>query len=246
MSCGYPTDPHDYIGNTAWELRHRTGYDSCGFGIHGGRHNEEFNATFWNQCNNWAVSFESIARNYGAFYLNWVGDIGVSACKPGYHQYGRAFDLSQLHDSAGDFIDMNEDWAPSHDCSALFFTRRYVGVAASLRRYIGTVLTAWYNAEHQNHIHFDNGTAVGPINDNLKTDTTLVQATCRYMNGESNLAIDGVWGPLTEAAYVRLRTKLKMGCRSPRSNPADAKLFLLLIARTGLAGAAAGTYVGPC
>jgi hypothetical protein len=246
MSCGFPTISRNYIGDPAWELHHRTGYDACGFGVHGGKHSEEFNETFWNQCGNWARSFDSIARNYGGFTLDWVGDVGVSACKPGFHQSGRAFDLTHLRDTGGDFIDMNEDWSPSHDCSALFFTRRYIGVAASLRRYFGTVLTAWYNVEHQNHIHFDNGVAVGPIRSNAKTDTTLVQATCRYMNGEGGLAIDGVWGPLTEAAYGRLRTKLHMGCRSPRQNTTDARLFLLLIARTGLAGVTAGTYVGPC
>lgn len=114
-----------------------------------------------------------------------------------------------------------------------FKRRQYIGVAAALRRYAGTVLTGWYNAAHQNHIHFDNGVAVGPIRTNAETDTKLVQATCNYLNGES-LTIDGAWGPLTEAAYGRLRTRLRMGCRNPKTNTADALLFLHLIAQAGL------------
>jgi hypothetical protein len=52
------------------------------------------------------------------------------------------------------------------------------------------VLTGWYNDDQKNHIHFENGVAVLPIRRDERTDTTLVQATCKYMNGES-IAIDG-------------------------------------------------------
>ena len=64
-------------------------------------------------------------------------------------------------------------------------------------------------------------------------------------SGES-LTIDGDWGPITEAAYGRLRTKLRMGCRNPKTSTADALLFLHLLANAGFKGQAAGYYVGPC
>jgi hypothetical protein len=111
---------------------------------------------------------------------------------------------------------------------------------------MGTVLTAWYNADHRNHIHIDNGVGVVPIRTGARTDTTLVQAVCKYMNGESALVIDGDWGPLTEAAYQRLRTKLGMECRNPKGNTGDAITFLHLIAQAGFNGAAAGAFTGPC
>ena len=66
------------------------------------------------------------------------------------------------------------------------------------------------------------------------------------MNGEA-IAIDGVWGPATEEAYHRLRRALGVQCRSPRRNVRDARLFLQLIARNGMAGVRAGAlYGGPC
>ncbi len=247
MSCNN-TSPilRNYIGSTAYDLRHRTSYDtSCGNGVHGGQHNEEFNSTFHTQCSNWANSFASYAATYGPFTLDWVGDVGVTVCKPGRHGEGRAFDLTHIRATNGTLIDMNTSWNLARSCASATTRRRYIGVAASLRRYFGTVLTAWYNADHENHIHFDNGTAVGPINSGLETDTKLVQVTCNYFNGES-LAIDGAWGPLTDAAYGRLLTKLRMGCRNPRGNTTDALLFLELIVKHGLRGIAAGTYFGPC
>jgi hypothetical protein len=88
---------------------------------------------------------------------------------------------------------------------------------------------------------------LAPIRRDLRTDTTLIQAACRYMNGEQGLAIDGEWGPATEDAYRRLRRALSMQCRSPRRNLTDARLFLQLIALNGMAGVRAGVaYSGPC
>jgi hypothetical protein len=246
MSCNN-TNPinRNYVEFTSWELHHRTAFNTCGYGTHGGTHSEEFNSGFWGVCGN---AFNYIHVHTPSDYLiNWVGDIGITVCKPGWHGYGRAFDLSQIRFTNGEFIDMNRDWRGT-SCGGRggnFKRRQYIGVWAALRRFTGTVLTGWYNADHQNHIHFDNGTAVGPIREGAETDTKLVQATCNYMNGES-LAIDGAWGPLTEAAYGRLRTRLRMGCRNPKANTADALLFLHLIAQAGLKGQAAGAYTGPC
>jgi hypothetical protein len=172
----------------------------------------------------------------------------VTVCKAGMHGAGRAFDLSHIRSTNPDFfIDTNTDWNPNLSCRGLRPTRRYIAVAANLRRFVGTVLTGWYNDDHKNHIHFDNGVPLVPIRRDLRTDTTLIQATCRYMNGEADLAIDGEWGPATEAAYRRLRGALGMQCRSPRRNLADARLFLQLIALNGMAGVRAGVrYKGPC
>lgn len=245
MACGFTTVPRDHIGNVNWELRHRTSFDACGRGVHTGRHSEQFNLTFWNRCGAWITYINTWAP--ASFRgVDWVGDIGVAVCKPGFHGQGRAFDLSQIRFTGGQLIDMDADWNLARSCASVTTLRRYIGVAASLRRQVGTVLTTWYNADHQNHIHFDNGVAVGPIQRTLRTDTTLVQATCRHLSGETGVAIDGDWGPITEAAYLRLLTKLRMNCRSPRGNTADALLLLHLIARTGLNGTTAGAFTGPC
>lgn len=248
MSCRN-TDPirRSWIGHERWELRHRLAFTDCGTGRHGDRHAEEFNRRFHQICSNWIISFNGVGDSAADFRVNWVGDIGVTVCKAGMHGAGRAFDLSHIRAGNGAFIDTNTDWNPDSACRGLRATRRYIAVAASLRRFVGTVLTGWYNDDHKNHIHFDNGVRLAPIRRDLRTDTTLIQATCRYMNGEQGLAIDGAWGPATEEAYRRLRRALGMQCRSPRRNLTDARLFLQLIALNGMAGVRAGVaYSGPC
>ena len=248
MSCRN-TDPirRTWIGRTSWELRHRTAFNDCDAGRHTGRHAEEFNRRFHTICGNWIRNFNSVANSATGFRVNWIGDVGVTVCKAGTHGQGRAFDLTHIRSTRdGFFVDMNTDWNPNHPCRGVRQTRRYIAVAASLRRYVGTVLTGWYNDDHKNHIHFDTGTPVLPIRRDARTDTTLIQAACRYMNG-ADIAIDGQWGPATERAFRQLRRALHMQCRSPRSSVADARLFLQLIARNGMAGMAAGeAFVGPC
>lgn len=246
MSCRNVSPiTRNFIGNTAWDLHLRTAYDTgCQSGVHSGTHNQEFNSTFHTVCGNWASNINAYATSVGGFGIEWVGDIGVTVCKTGFHGEGRAFDLTQLRFTDGSFIDMNWAWRTS-GCATAFTRRRYLAVVASLRRHVGTVLTGWYNADHANHIHFDNGIALPPIRTSVVTDTTMVQAICNYMNGES-LAIDGAWGPLTEAAYGRLLTRLRMQCRNPKGNTGDMALFLELIAKAGITGQAAGAFVGPC
>lgn len=233
---GYTVITRDYLFDTDHELRHRTDYNDDLTGIHSGRHSEEFNSTFWGRCGEMVRQLEIRAGKT----VDWIGDIGAGVCKSGYHGSGRALDVSQIRFADGTLIDTNASWrATAAD------RRRYLGLAAQCRLVVGTVLTAWYNADHQNHIHMDNGSAFVPIRTGAESDTLLIQAVCNYLNAES-LTIDGAWGPLTEAAYGRLRTKLKMGCTNPKTNAADATLFLGLIAQTGLAAAAAGAFVGPC
>jgi hypothetical protein len=235
----------DYLSNTGWELRHRTSFDGCRFGVHGGRHSEEFNSTFHAACGRFAAYVNGHVP--AGWALDWVGDIGVTVCKPGFHGEGRAFDLSVVRFGNGATIDTNTHWNPASPCSggSLLNRRLYVGLAAAARQVAGTVLTAWYNADHRNHIHFDNGVGVVPIRTGTRTDTTLVQAACNYLSGES-LAIDGAWGALTEAAYLRLLTKLRMRCRNPKTTTAHAVRFLDLIATTGLQGRAAGAFTDAC
>jgi hypothetical protein len=246
MSCRN-TSPvnRNYLGNTGWELRHRTAYESsCQSGVHTSTaHTEEFNSTFHTVCGNWIANLNTYASSVGGFTVDWVGEVGVTVCKSGFHGEGRAFDLTQIRFSNGTFVDMNWAWRTS-GCATVATRRRYLGVVASLRRHVGTILTGWYNADHANHIHFDNGVAIQPIRSVL-SDTTFIQAVCNYMNGES-LVIDGDWGPLTDAAFSRLLTKLRMQCRNPRTNTANMALFCELIAKAGITGQAAGAFVGPC
>lgn len=238
----YSAISRDWVGKTGWELRHRTGYYSSGRGRHGGRHSEHFNKNFHGTCTNWAKNLNFFSTNYigGAYTVTWVGDVGVGVCKSGYHGRARAFDLTHIRFSNGAYFDANWSWRESR-----YHHRRYLAVAAQCRRYVGTVLTHWYNSAHADHIHFDNGVGATYIRSGAKSDTTLVQASCNLLNGES-LAVDGVWGSLTQSAYRRLIRKFNMGCYDPRSNASHAKVFLAHIVKHGFANKSAGYYKSSC
>ena len=231
----YAAVTRNYLYTASYDLRYRTGFSGL-VGVHSGQHSLHFNSTFWSQCGEIIRQLETRVPNT----IDFVGDIGAGVCKSGYHGSARALDVSQIRYTDGTYIDTNASWR-----GGTADIRRYVGLAAQCRIVVGTVLTAWYNADHQNHIHIDNGTGFVPIRTTARSDTTLIQAACNYLNGET-LSIDGAWGPLTEAAYGRLRSRLRMGCTNPKSNAADASLFLALIAQTGLNAQAAGVHLGPC
>jgi hypothetical protein len=244
-SYGCPDSPVErtYIGSPDLGLRYRTGWDGS-IGVHGPEpQSERFDAPFLSGCNLWAVTYSS---NYcdplGWSNVDWFGEVGVSDfCKAGQHPLGKAFDLTAVYmTGTGPFIDTNWSWRPE---AGLYNQRQYVGLVASLRRYFGTVLTAWYwpDTSHQNHIHFDSGITIEPITSSLVSDTTLVQAACNYLNG-ATIAVDGSWGAATEAAYQSLLTTLRCQCLDPKGSLNDMWIFLDLIARTGGSGSDAGQY----
>lgn len=237
---GYSAISRSWLGEHSYALAHRTGYNSNGTGIHGPRHDEHFNSTFADRGDLWARNLNYWSANYGGRYIDWIGDVGVGFCKSGWHGHARAFDLTHIRFTNGNWVDMNFSWN-----SNTLHQRRYLAVAAQCRRYFGTVLTCWYNTAHQDHIHYDNGTAVTYIRTGTRSDVTLVQASCNILNGES-LAIDGQWGPLTSAAYDRLLYAFRLHCRSPTTNQSHAMIFLSFIVRTGFANTSAGTYTSSC
>lgn len=238
----YPAITRSWVGIEDWYLGHRTDYNADGTGIHTGRHDEHFNSTFHDTCNNWITNLDFWTRNYGsAGGVVWVGDVGVGFCKSGYHGSARAFDLTKIQFSNG-MVDMNWSW---RDERSMGDKRRYLACAAQCRRYVITVLTAWYNTAHENHIHFDNGGDLKPIRTSVRSDTTLVQASCNWLNGES-LVIDGDWGSLTEAAYQRLLDAFNMKCLNPKTSLSHALTFLSYIVRHGFADASAGAYKYTC
>lgn len=230
---GCPANPvwHNHINNRP--LRHRVAYNSDGTGSHSGQRAEHFDRHFYTWvCTPIIRNFEGFSTFGGGPRVNWIGNVGVTACKSGMHSLGRAFDLTRV-EMHGWRVDCNTSWRGD-----LVSRRRYVGVAAACRMHAGTVLTAWYNAAHGNHIHFDNGVPFTVIRSGMRSDTTLVQASCNLLNS-AGLVIDGAWGPLTNRAYQALHRKLGLSGQNPRSSPTHARRFLTHIAVLALAGKAA-------
>ncbi len=210
-----------------------------------GFHSLEFNSTFYDRCNSWASNMDWWFYNRspystGKLDIDWYGEVGTKACHraSAAHNRARGLDLCQIRFSNGWMMDSN--WSHTRGKGSLQ-ARRYLGVVANLRRYFGTVLTAWYNSAHRDHIHFDNLTSVQKIRTYVRSDTTLVQAAAYHLNGES-IAIDGDWGPKTGGAYRRLIEDFGLTCYNPTGNTTDAKRFLYMVIRHGIANRPAGTY----
>lgn len=161
--------------------------------------------------------------------------------KPGAHNPARAFDLTFIKITGGGSnpIDMDLSWRSGQSKAQ---KRRYLAVAASLRRYFINVLTCHYNSAHEDHIHFDSGwpDVVSPpaIRDTVRSDTTLIQSSYNLLTS-GNISVDGEWGPATTAALQELRSRFDMDGDPIRGNVSNTKVFLAHIVKCGLANKSA-------
>ncbi len=231
------------LGDDSWALRGRTRGPGVGdVSSFGGNHALTVNRPFAERLDQWALNLNHWTYTYpsssGRKFIAWIGEVGALAChRPtAAHNRGRGLDLCHIRFTDGDFVDMNT----SHRSSGLH-QRRYLAVAANLRRFFGTVLTVHYNSAHRDHIHVDDLTAVAPIRTDKRTDTTLVQSAANLLNG-TNIAVDGIWGSNTQAAYVQLLQEFGLSCTDPTRSVAAAQTFLAYVVITATADARAGTY----
>jgi len=122
--------------------------------FHSGYHSLQFNRGFFNTCSLWANNMhyhfdKNSLYEDGRLIVDWIGDVGTKAChrSTSSHNRARGFDLAQIKFTNGWLMDCN--WSPQNSDLQ---KRRYLAVAANLRRYFGTVLTAWYNSAHRDHM----------------------------------------------------------------------------------------------
>lgn len=116
----------------------------------------------------------------------WSGGVGRQGTGTSYHHSNRAFDLDALIMNDGD------RWI------ATSFPQRphiYLAIESYLRMQFGTVLNYQYNAAHEDHFHFDNGTNPS-FNKHAKSRVTYLQNALKFGFG-GVLGVDGVWGPET-------------------------------------------------
>jgi hypothetical protein len=124
-----------------------------------------------------------------------------------FHYQNRAFDLDAL------VFDNAPTW------TAKSFPEKphlYLGIEATIRMSFGTVLGYVYNADHRDHIHFDDGTAVG-FNTYAKSRVEFLQNCCRYLF-DRDLGVDGVYGPLTRGVADGVRRELNIGPLTSRDS----------------------------
>jgi hypothetical protein len=74
-------------------------------------------------------------------------------------------------------------------------------------RWFKQVLDGWYNAAHRDHMHLDDGGGAQVFNRSCRSDTVFIHAAANVMI-DANLAIDGLYGPNTQAAFSIMRDRL--------------------------------------
>lgn len=252
-SCAGDTIQRNYLYKSSWEIRHRVGWtgSSPRLGAHGSRHTERFHSNCHHQAgkvvrdvNRLGTSYPPNSSDWG---VAWVGDIGVRVCKPGWHRYGLAVDLSKFK-YVSNYVDFNRHW---RNGQPRYLRRRYLAVVAMCRKHFGTVLYGHNDSDgsHVNHIHIDRGRHAVSLNKNNRTDTTIVQWAARDLAGMTGMAIDGIWGSQTQSGYNKLRSRFKMttasgGCFNidPLSSAAEQRIFMDMIGRHAFANRNAGYY----
>lgn len=241
-ACDY-SDTVDRLtmGPSDAQLRRRTGY-SGGQGVFALGADVKFATGFYQTADSWAQEFSNYCAVWNGtgvpphetdptWQVDWWGHVGVfghcDSSTFSWHQKGRAFDLARVRFKNGEFMDANWSWQQT-----IKHRRLYLAVAAMLRRNFDTVLTFGFPA-HSDHIHFDNGDTLHPIDSAFQSDTLIVQMACNYMN-DASLTIDGNWGSGTENAFDNLRSALGMNCFNIRSNLGQTRTFLLEVAKRGI------------
>lgn len=180
-------------------------------------------------ANRWMNDLQNLSAQAGWPPVSYLVSGGFYANRSGQHGQGTAMDLDVVV------------WADGRRCAPLDghhagsrgIRRRYLAVEASLRRRFRYVLDGAYNADHHDHFHADlGGIPTGRLLHESRADTVFVQSTCNDFMG-SGLAVDGIWGPLTQGEFRRLKQGLKV--YGNMQNDRDACRFMLnRITRRGL------------
>ncbi|HEX6870307.1 MAG TPA: hypothetical protein VF163_04350 [Micromonosporaceae bacterium] len=152
---------------------------------------------------------------YGNTPSTWVkpGEIwsyGAYVDKPGWHNVGRAFDLTRLFLTVNStrtqvFNGRYDQWRSLSPSTQAVLRKRYWATAASLHYHFEDVLTYPYrNSDgtytHTNHIHIDNGDS-GSGNSTFSTvdypQVLSVQHCLAYIWNYADVPLDGVWSQTT-------------------------------------------------
>ncbi len=179
-------------------------YSSSSYGVSAVPMRPYIDNQFHASCVNCVQELSNVLTNSGFTITQiWSGGVGRSGTGRSYHHKNRAFDLDAL------IFDDDSRWVADTFPQRPFL---YLAIEAVLRRYFGTVLNYDYNAAHEDHFHFDNGTSVKFKRDARSHVVFLQHCLVKLFNqniGQSG--VDGVYGGDTEAALNRARRDLGIG-----------------------------------
>jgi hypothetical protein len=200
-----------------------------------------FHNLFHPKLDKWMENVTYFAGIYGDLTPSWIGHMGTYRAfsgNPSWHYRARAWDISSITWTNGTTLDMCNG---AHESSSLATRRRYLAVEALMRRRFRTVLNGYYNADHENHFHVDNGCQIEPLNISLRSHSLFMQLIANNFMGRS-LELSGEWDPDTQDAFVDAKGVMNLSCLNPRLVMADWTIFLNYIARHGFSNHSLGVY----
>jgi hypothetical protein len=147
---------------------------------------------------------ERVPSSWGR--LQRICTAGLYVGKAGMHGRGRACDWDRLVFERVEIAPREHD----HASPSLAKRQRYWALAAIFRSNAEYVLHGHYDADHGDHIHFDNGGTLA-FRRKSRAAVTLCQAILNDIFGQSpKLEIDGAFGPKTSAALQTALAKVQL------------------------------------
>jgi Extensin-like protein C-terminus len=183
----------------------------------------------------WVRRLRSISASQGYPGLQFITSAGAYVNKAGQHGAGTAIDVDEISWTDGRISRMiGLDWQTSKPSE---LRKRYYAVDATLRAHFRWCLDRTYNTAHHDHIHADFGGLPVILGTGSSSDVGFVQAVCNeFMN--SGLAVDKIWGPLTQAAFDQSRSRLGVTSGNPHTTTSVYRAWLDAVARKGFANQA--------
>jgi hypothetical protein len=137
--------------------------------------------------------------------LERISSAGMYVAKPGRHGEGLACDWDRFSFERLSIAPIEYE----HASHSLPKRQRYWSLAAICRSNSCFVLHGAYDRAHRDHVHADRSTGVG-FNEAPST-VELVQSVLNEIHGAvPKLAVDGIYGPRTRAAFERAAEHLRL------------------------------------
>jgi len=180
----------------------------------GGAANIRINEGFFQQLYDWRMFWQA---NTPYPWSTELWNFGAYSARDGqctsWHEAGRAIDITSLRDDVTTmhFWCRYDKWKDLPNADA--HRRKYWAGAASLHYHFRSVLTYFYNADHHNHIHVDNGESGGSLSTferGSKAQVQAVQGICGNLWGYP-CGVDGVWDSTVDASSAQVLQRIGKG-----------------------------------
>ncbi|HEY6738408.1 MAG TPA: extensin family protein [Actinopolymorphaceae bacterium] len=179
----------------------------------------------------WVRRLRSLSAEAGYSGLSFITSAGAYVNKPGQHGAGTAIDIDEIGWSDGKICrPIGLDWNSSNGA----LRKRYYALDATLRAHFRWSLDRTYNAAHHDHIHSDFGGLPVVLGTGSSSDVGWVQASLNELMG-AGLAVDKIWGPLTQGAFDTSRQRLGVTSGNPHTTTSVYRAWLDAVARKGFA-----------